>query len=54
MNSWKSNGEYTQAYGTQWKICQEGKWIALSDFIKNFNRSHTSNLAVYLKALEQK
>ena len=31
-----------------------GKIIALSTFIKKLERSHTSNLIAYLKALEQK
>ena len=31
-----------------------GKFIALSAFIKKIERSHTSNLTAYLKALGQK
>jgi hypothetical protein len=31
-----------------------GKFIALSDFIKKLERSHTNNLTAHLKALEQK
>jgi len=31
-----------------------GKFIALSSFIENLDRSYTSNLTVHLKALEQK
>ena len=36
------------------KAVLQGKSIALSDFIKNLERSHTSNLTARLKALEQK
>jgi hypothetical protein len=31
-----------------------GKVIALSDFIKKLERSHTSNLTAHVKTLEQK
>jgi hypothetical protein len=31
----------------------KGKFIALSVFIKKLERSHSSNLTAYLKALEQ-
>jgi hypothetical protein len=31
-----------------------GKFIAISDFMKNLKRSHISNLTTHLKALEDK
>jgi hypothetical protein len=31
-----------------------GKFIALSAFIKKFVKSHTCNLTIHLKALEEK
>jgi hypothetical protein len=36
------------------KAVLRGKFIALSAFIKKFERSHTSNIKAHLKALEQK
>jgi hypothetical protein len=36
------------------KAVLSGKVIALNAFIKNLERAHTSNLTIYLKALEQK
>lgn len=36
------------------KMMLEGKFIALSAFIKKLERSHTTNLAAHLNALEEK
>jgi hypothetical protein len=36
------------------KSLLNGNFIALSTFIKQLESSHTNNLKVYLKALEQK
>jgi hypothetical protein len=36
------------------KAVLRGKFLALSDFIKKLERSHTSNLTAYLKTLKQK
>ena len=36
------------------KAVLRGKFITLSGFIKKLEKSHTSNLTAYLKALEKK
>jgi hypothetical protein len=36
------------------KVVLRGKFIPLSAFIKKLEISHTSNITVHLKALEQK
>ena len=36
------------------EVVLRGKFIELSAYIKNLEKSHTSNLTAHLKALEQK
>ena len=36
------------------KAVLKGKFIALSAFIKNLERAHTSDLTAHMKALEEK
>jgi hypothetical protein len=50
----KTKAQHTQTYGTQLKPVLRGKFIPLSTFLKKLERSHTSNLKAYLKALDKK
>ena len=53
LNSLKMNAQHTQIYRTL-KIVLRGKFIVLSDYRKNLEGSHTSNLTLHPKTLEQK
>ena len=56
-NFLKSNENDLTTYPNLWntmKAVLRGKFIAISAYLKNMEKAHTSNLTAHLKALEQK
>ena len=51
QNSMKINAQYTQTNGT---LCKQWQVHSTKCYIKKVDKSHTSDLTTYMKALERK